>query len=59
MLDIDFIRREIERMRTQVGRQRKKEILQLQRAGIGTAAAEALLAPIQAKIENLCEQQDA
>ena len=41
MPDIDFIRNEIERMRTQVGRQRK-EILQLQRAGISTASAELL-----------------
>jgi hypothetical protein len=42
MPDINFIRNEIEHMRTQVGRQRK-EILQLQRAGISTAAAELLL----------------
>lgn len=33
MPDIDFIRGEIERMRVQVGRQRK-EILSLPRAGI-------------------------
>ena len=58
MPDIDFIRGEIERMRTQVGRQRR-EILLLQRAGISTAAAEALLARMQAKIEHLCTQRDA
>ncbi|MHC2435325.1 hypothetical protein [Bradyrhizobium sp. USDA 4451] len=58
MPDIDFIRGEIERMRAQVGRQRK-EILQLQRAGIATASAEALLGRMQAKIENLCTQRDA
>jgi hypothetical protein len=56
MPDIGFIRGEIERMRAQVGRQRK-EILQLQRAGIATASAEALLGRMQAKIENLCAQR--
>lgn len=58
MPDIDFIRGEIERMRAQVGRQRG-EIFLLQRAGIATASAEALLARMQAKIENLCTQRDA
>ncbi len=38
-LGLDRVRSEIEHMRVQVGRQRK-EILQLQRAGIGTASAE-------------------
>lgn len=57
MPDIDFIRREIEHMRLQVGRQRK-EILQLQRAGISTASAELLLTRMQAKIEGLCAQRD-
>ncbi|MBP1093701.1 hypothetical protein [Bradyrhizobium diazoefficiens] len=57
MPDIDFIRGEIERMRAQVGRQRK-EILLLQRAGIATASAEALLGRMQAKIESLCAQRD-
>jgi hypothetical protein len=42
MPDIDFIRREIERMRKQVLRQRR-EIRQLQRAGMPTISAEALL----------------
>jgi hypothetical protein len=41
MPDIDFIRREIERMRAQVHRQRG-EIRQLQHAGIPTGSAEAL-----------------
>jgi len=44
-------------MRVQVGRQRK-EILQLQRAGISTASAEALLGRMHAKIDDLCEQRD-
>lgn len=58
MPDLDHVRREIERMRIQMGRQRK-EILQLQRAGIGTASAEALLSRMEAKIESLCAQRDA
>ena len=57
MPDIDFIRAEIERMRVQVGRQRK-EILQLQRAGISTASADALLQRMLGKIDSLCEQRD-
>jgi hypothetical protein len=44
-------------MRVQVGRQRK-EILQLQRAGIGTASAELLLGRMLAKIEDLCAERD-
>ena len=58
MPDLDLVRREIERMRIQMGRQRK-EILQLQRAGIGTASAEALLSRMEAKVETLCAQRDA
>jgi hypothetical protein len=57
MPDLDFIRSEIERMRRQVGRQRK-EILQLQRAGIATLAAEALLQRMLVKIEGLCSERD-
>jgi hypothetical protein len=57
MPDLDFIRREIERMRVQVGRQRR-EILQLQRAGICTASAELLLGRMQSKIDDLCAQRD-
>jgi hypothetical protein len=41
-MDLDHVRSEIERMRVQLGRQRK-EILQLQRTGISTASAELLL----------------
>ncbi|MBR0990183.1 hypothetical protein JQ580_05575 [Bradyrhizobium japonicum] len=58
MPDLDYVRREIERMRIQMGRQRR-EILQLQRAGIGTASAEALLSRMEAKVEGLCAQRDA
>ena len=56
-MDLGLIRNEIERMRIQVGRQRK-EILQLQRAGIHTAAAEALLERMLAEIDGLCAERD-
>lgn len=57
MPDIDFIRREIEQMRVQIGRQRR-EILQLQRAGIATASAEALLERMLSKVDGLCAERD-
>lgn len=57
MPDLDFVRREIEHMRVQIGRQRK-EILQLQRAGIPTTAAEALLERMLTKVDGLAEQRD-
>jgi hypothetical protein len=57
MPDMDFIRVEIERMRAQVVRQRK-EILQLQRAGISTASADDLLERMLAKIDTLCAERD-
>ena len=57
MPDLDFVRREIEHMRVQVGRQRK-EILQLQRVGISTASAELLLGRMHSKIDDLCAQRD-
>ena len=56
-MGLDHVRSEIEHMRAQVGRQRK-EILQLQRAGIGTASAELLLGRMLAKIEDLCAERD-
>jgi hypothetical protein len=56
-MQLDFIRREIERMRAQVHRQRG-EIRQLQRAGISTAAAEALLERMLNKIDDLCAERD-
>jgi hypothetical protein len=55
-MGIDHVRSEIEHMRVQVGRQRK-EILQLQRAGIGTASAELLLQRMLTKIEGLCDER--
>ena len=57
MPDLNFIRREIEHMRAQAGRQRK-EIRQLQRAGISTVSAELFLGRMHAKIDGLCEERD-
>jgi TolA-binding protein len=56
-MQLETVRSEIERMRTQVARQRG-EIRQLQRAGIATASAEALLERIQNRIEELCAERD-
>ena len=56
-MGLDRVRSEIEHMRVQVGRQRK-EILQLQRAGIPTASAELLLGRMHAKIDDLCAERD-
>ncbi|MGY2902165.1 hypothetical protein [Bradyrhizobium sp. URHC0002] len=56
-MGLDPIRLEIEHMRVQVGRQRK-EILQLQRAGIPIASAEALLQRMLDKIDRLCAERD-
>jgi hypothetical protein len=56
-MGLTHIRSEIELMRVQVGKQRR-EILQLQRAGILTAAAEALLQRMLDKIDVLCAQRD-
>jgi hypothetical protein len=56
-MDLNRVRSEIEHMRVQVGRQRK-EILQLQRAGISTASAELLLERMLVKIEGLCDERD-
>jgi hypothetical protein len=55
--DLGHVRGEIERMRVQLGRQRR-EILALQRAGISTASAELLLARMHSKIDDLCAQRD-
>jgi hypothetical protein len=56
-LQLETIRGEIERMRAQVARQRK-EILQLQRAGIPTASADALLQRMLDRIDGLCVERD-
>jgi hypothetical protein len=57
MPDVEHIRGEIERMRAQVHRQRG-EIKQLQRAGIPTASADALLDRMLDKIDTLCAERD-
>jgi hypothetical protein len=56
-MGIEHVRSEIEHMRVQVGRQRR-EILQLQRAGISTASAELLLGRMHAKIDDLCAERE-
>jgi hypothetical protein len=56
-MQLDDVRSEIERMRAQVNRQRG-EIRQLQRAGIATASAEALLARMLNRIDELCAERD-
>lgn len=58
MPDVEYIRAEIERMRIQVHRQRS-EINQLQRVGIPTASAEALLDRMLNKIWALCGARPA
>jgi hypothetical protein len=57
MPNLDHIRSEIEHMRVQITRQRK-EILQLQRAGVPTGPAESLLQRMQDKVDGLCETRD-
>jgi hypothetical protein len=57
MPDIEHIRGEIERMRAQVHKQRG-EIRQLQRSGIPTGSAEALLERMLDKIDGLCAERD-
>jgi hypothetical protein len=56
-MQLDYVRREIEHMRTQVHRQRG-EMRQLQRAGIPTGSAEALLDRMLKKIDELCAERD-
>jgi hypothetical protein len=56
-MQLEQLRTEIERMRTQVQRQRG-EIRQLQRAGISTASAEALLERMHANIDGMCAERD-
>jgi len=56
-MELDHVRSEIEHMRTQVARQRG-EIRQLQRAGIPTTSAEALLERMLSKIDELSAKRD-
>ena len=57
MPDIEFVRAEIQRTRLQVLRQRR-EIMQLQRTGLPTTSAKALLDRILNKIDDLCTERD-
>ena len=54
---LEIIRSEIERLRGEVALQRR-EILQLQRAGIPTASADALLQRMLERIDALCIERD-
>ena len=56
-MQLDQMQGEIERMRIQVHRQRG-EIRQLQRAGISTVSAKALLERMLNKIDELCTERD-
>ena len=56
-MNLEQTRAEIERMRHQISRQRK-DIQSLQRDGISTLPAEALLARMQATVDNLCAERD-
>ena len=57
MPDLQYLRAEIERMRRQLQRQRK-EIRDLQRAGIPTKSAEELMERMLAKVDSLCAERD-
>jgi hypothetical protein len=57
MADIEFIRAEIERMRLHVLRHRNW-IMQLQRDGLPTTSAEALLDRMLNKIHDLCDKRN-
>ena len=56
-MEIPAIRAEIEHMRRQILRQRR-EIRDLQRAGISTTSAEELLGRMQSKVDELCSERD-
>jgi hypothetical protein len=56
-MQLSSIRAEIEHMRRQTQRQRK-EIRDLQRAGIPTGSAEQLLARMLSKVDELCVERD-
>jgi hypothetical protein len=56
-MELDTIRADIEQRRQRIFRQRK-EIQELQRAGIPTKSAEELLARMLAKVDELCAERD-
>jgi hypothetical protein len=57
MPDLPYLRAEIEHMRRQIVRQRK-EMRDLERAGIPTKSAEELLERMLAKVDGLCAERD-
>lgn len=56
-MNLDALRRDIEYRTKQVGRQ-KRDIAKLRTLGIDTCAAEALLARMMAKVEELREERN-
>lgn len=56
-MGFDGIRSEIAHMRLQITRQ-QRDIRDLQRAGINTRSAEALLSRMQDKVDQLCLKRD-
>jgi hypothetical protein len=56
-MGLDHVRNEIELMHRQILRQRK-EIQSLQRAGISTMSAKALLQRMQEKVDDLCRERN-
>lgn len=56
-MKLTFIREDIEQRRRQIQRQRR-EIRDLQRAGIPTTSAEALLSRMLAKVDELAAERD-
>jgi hypothetical protein len=56
-MELGYIRNEIEHMRRQIMRQRR-EIQDLQRAGIATKSADELMERMQAKVDGLCTERD-
>jgi hypothetical protein len=57
MPDLTYLRAEIEHMRRQMVRQRR-EIRDLERAGIPTKSAEELLERMLTKVDGLCAERD-
>jgi hypothetical protein len=56
-MGLDHVRAEIGRMRVQIKRQ-QKDIVALEKAGIGTTAAIALLQRMHAKVEELIGERN-
>jgi len=56
-MGLDHIKAEIARMRVQIKRQ-QKDISSLQKAGITTGSAVALLERMQDKVDGLCQERD-